>query len=202
MSRGAGVALLVVLAAWVALTGAGRPAVRLRRAVSGAPPTSGGTSSTSSGRWRRREPPDEGLADPALVLDLVASAMSAGAPPVTALAVVGAAVGGSDGRWLRVVADRLRLGADEAAAWQGTPARHAVLRRCLALVTASGAPGAALLRDHATQVRRHRDRLSQAAAHRLGVRVVLPLGLCALPGFAAWGVVPVVLGLAATVLSP
>jgi tight adherence protein B len=74
------------------------------------------------------------------------------------------------------------------------------LRRCLLLSSSTGAPCAALLVDAAHALRRGRGRAAQAAAQRLGVRVVLPLGVCALPGFIAWGVVPVVLGLTSEVL--
>jgi pilus assembly protein TadC len=44
-----------------------------------------------------------------------------------------------------------------------------------------------------------RERVELAAA-RLGVRLVLPLGLAVLPGFVLLAVVPIVLGLAASVL--
>ncbi|SDQ17743.1 type II secretion system F family protein [Quadrisphaera sp. DSM 44207] len=140
--------------------------------------------------------------DAALVLDLLAAAVQAGAPPVPALAVVGRAVGGSGGAALVRVADLLRLGAAEELAWAGAPGGCAAVRRCLHLAESTGAPVAALLTAAAGEVRRRRARAGQLAAARLGVRVVLPLGLCALPGFAALGVVPVVLGLAGAVLRP
>lgn len=149
---------------------------------------------------RRRVAPAKDGADAALLLDLVAAAMAGGAHPAGALRVVGEAVGGEDGRALRGVADRMALGADEASAWDDAPAALAPLRHALALCAATGAPAARLLTERADDVRRRRQRDQLVAAQRLGVRVVLPLGLCALPGFAAWGVVPVVLGLARDLL--
>jgi hypothetical protein len=150
---------------------------------------------------RRTRAGQERAPDPALVLELVAAAMATGAHPSGALAVVGEAVDGAGGPRLRLVADRLRLGATGDTAWAGAGPGTDDLRSCLALSARTGAPASQLLRDRAEDVRRRRHRTAQAAAQRLGVRVVLPLGLCALPGFAAWGVVPVVLGLAADVLT-
>jgi pilus assembly protein TadC len=145
-----------------------------------------------------------------LLLDLVAAALAAGAPPADALAVVAGALEtpggpGEPPAGLRHVAERLRLGATGDAAWGTARAlpggsAAAVLRRCLELSASTGAPAAPLLRAAAADLRRRRRRSAEQAAARLGVRVVLPLGLCALPGFAAWGVVPVVVGLASTVL--
>lgn len=190
-SYAAAAALLVFVA--VLLTGAPPAAGRRLRALRATPPAP-----------RRGRPARSGRAaspvDTALVLDLVAAAMAAGAPEVSALAVVADAVAGGDGDRLRLVASRMRLGAGPEAAWAGVGASLAPLRRCLRLSAETGAPSAALLRASAQELRRMRQRRAQAAAQRLGVRAVLPLGLCALPGFAAWGVVPVVLGLATDVL--
>jgi len=153
----------------------------------------------------RARPPAPRPADPpeasaALVLDLLAAALAAGAAPTAALAVVGDAVGGPQGADLRRVAARLVLGAEPDRAWAGAGPEHEALRRCLQLAQASGAPVAGLLREAAGEQRRAAHQEAVAAAARLGVRVVLPLGLCALPGFAALGVAPVVLGLAGSLL--
>lgn len=76
----------------------------------------------------------------------------------------------------------------------------AALRRALGLAVATGAPASGLLAETAADVRRRRHRQAQAAAARLGVRMVLPLGLCSLPAFVAWAVLPVVLSLAGQLL--
>lgn len=148
---------------------------------------------------RRGAAPD---IEPALVLELVAAALAAGAHPAAALSVAGDAVGGTEGAALRSVANRLHLGAGEVTAWRSGPRCGDPLRRALALSSRSGAPASELLRRAAAELRRARRREREAAAQRLGVRMVLPLGLCALPAFAAWGVVPVVLGLARGVNVP
>ncbi|MGJ9426727.1 type II secretion system F family protein [Nesterenkonia halotolerans] len=65
----------------------------------------------------------------------------------------------------------------------------------LAFAYSTGAPTAELLELTAVQERaRRRQRIDEQAA-RLGVQMVLPLGLCFLPAFILLGVIPVVLGL-------
>ncbi len=136
----------------------------------------------------------------ALLLDLCAGALSAGLPAPTALQVAGQAAGGRLGRRCDLAGATLMLGADHEAAWADAPAELDPVRRTLQLVATAGVPGAPLLRG-AAAAERTRTRLGQQErAQALGVRMVLPLGLCALPAFAAWGVVPVVLSLAGQVL--
>lgn len=136
----------------------------------------------------------------ALLLDLCAAGLSAGTPPAVALQVAGQAAGGVLGRRCDVVGTSLLLGADHATAWRGAEVELDPVRRALRLVAEVGVPGAGLLRRAAAD-ERVADRLeAEARAQALGVRMVLPLGLCALPAFVAWGVVPVVLALASEVL--
>ncbi len=152
---------------------------------------------TLRGRLRRAEPVEPSVT---LLLDLCAGALAAGLPAAGALQVAGRATGGSLGRWCDVAGVALMLGADQDAAWADAPSELDALRRAVQLVGAAGVPGGPLLRGAAT-AERTRERLAyQARAQALGVRMVLPLGLCALPAFAAWGVVPVVLALAGQVL--
>jgi len=207
---------LVLAAVWLAGTRAGPDPARRLRAALGHSSSAGcvseqgpGLDTTAGSRLRSFRPRgparrftgrDPTGADPALVLELVAAAMSAGAHPAAALGVVGAAVGGDDGSALRGVADRMHLGGNGDAAWAAAPPWCGPLRSALELSARTGAPATRLLQDRAQDVRRRRRRRQQAVAQRLGVQVVLPLGLCALPGFAAWGVVPVVLALARDVL--
>lgn len=186
--------LVAVLVGLAALVGVDVPLGYLLRPTAGRPP-------------RVLTPGDHGdaagdaTAEPALVLDLTAAALAAGAPPQTAMTVVGQAVGGPLGQALGDVAARLALGSSEALAWAAAPAELAPLRRTLDLASTTGAPAAALLQDAAGDLRRRRHREAEAEAARLGVRMVLPLGLCALPAFVLWAVVPVVLSLATRMLA-
>ncbi len=131
-------------------------------------------------------------------MDLLAAALLSGAAVPTALAVVAEALAGEDGERLGEVAELLGMGTTPHQAWAGAGARWSVLARCLELAAASGAPTAALLRQAAQRERADRAQRRAAAAQRLGVWVLLPMGTCALPAFAALGVVPLVLSLASS----
>lgn len=65
----------------------------------------------------------------------------------------------------------------------------------LVFAHATGAPTVELLELTAVQARRRRRQVVEEQAARLAVKMVLPLGLCFLPGFILLGVIPVVLGL-------
>lgn len=169
-------------------------------------------------RWRPRRPVPRtrrkraGIApadDPALALDLLAAAGQAGLPVSSALIEAGAACGGSLGEAMVRAGSSLLLGAEPEQAWvdaahASAGAREAqgvnVIRDQLVLVAGSGAPGVDLLHAAADGVRRRRRRAAEAAAATLSVRLVLPMGLCALPAFLAFSVVPVVLSLLGSVL--
>ena len=63
------------------------------------------------------------------------------------------------------------------------------------VVGAAGVDVASVLRGQAEQVRRAQFRRAERAAEALSVRLVLPLGLCCLPAFMCWGVLPVLMSL-------
>jgi pilus assembly protein TadC len=65
----------------------------------------------------------------------------------------------------------------------------------LAFTHLTGAPSAAVLRSSAAFERRAELRRAERRAAELGVRLVVPLGLCALPAFVCLGIVPVVISL-------
>lgn len=195
---------LVFVAVLLAVLAATTPA---RRRV-GPGPTSG--SRTHQGVLSRIGLGDgrQGPEDAALLLDLIAAAGQAGMPVPSALIAAGRAGGGHLGEGLVRVGTAVLLGADLTEAWQhGAPVDgrpHApdraaadldVIRDQVLLVQACGAPGGALLHAAADGVRRRRRRRREAAAAALSVRLVLPMGLCALPAFLALSVVPVVLSM-------
>jgi pilus assembly protein TadC len=157
---------------------------------------------------RRMEPAvarrerERAVADLPITADLLAAALRAGAPPDHAAMVVGEALGGPVGIRLVRVARALRLGATPEVAW-----RHLAEvpggDRLAGAATRSAERGSALTRalDHqATDLRAARVTAGEAAARRVGVLVVLPLGLCFLPAFLLAGVVPVVVAVLGDVL--
>lgn len=137
------------------------------------------------------------LAELPVALELIASALAAGAPLVAAVQGAAEAVAGPLGSVLNEAAGQLRLGADPARAWRGAAA--AGLRALVETISRSGDSGAALgpaLRRLAADERAAQRRAQETAIRRLEVLVVLPLGTCFLPAFLLLGVVPVVAGLA------
>lgn len=150
------------------------------------------------GRARRRARTPE--LDVLVLLDLLDAAIAAGASLPRALGAVGDAAGGNWGQVLVRASSGLVMGADWEAAWQGSPARLAPVVAGLAPTWITGsAPGPAL-RAAAAQLRRQRRAAAREAAARLGVHLVLPLGLCFLPAFVLIGLVPVLVSLGSSLL--
>ncbi|GII26276.1 hypothetical protein Pme01_58730 [Planosporangium mesophilum] len=155
-------------------------------------------------RWStdRREDLRAAAADLPIAVDLLAAALRAGAPPARAAEVVGEALGGPLGRRLVRVATALRLGTPPDEAWAplaAVPGAERV-RRAAVRSADSGAAMTGALGRLAGDLRAARTAHAEAAAQRLGVLVVLPLGLCFLPAFVLTGVVPVVVAVLGDVL--
>lgn len=137
------------------------------------------------------------------VLDLLAACLTAGAAPADALDAVCAAVDGPSSSALRPVASALRLGVDPDAAWGRLEATAPLrpLARAMARAAVTGAPTASVLTALAAEERERTRAAAEAAARRVGVRAVGPLGVCFLPAFVLLGVVPVVVAVARQVLA-
>lgn len=80
------------------------------------------------------------------------------------------------------------------AASHTAPETESRLREVLDLARRAGVPAATLLRSAAEDLRDDAAADGLAAAERLAIRLVLPLGVCVLPAFVLVGVVPVVVG--------
>ena len=138
--------------------------------------------------------------DAALLLELVAAAFAAGAPVPRALSTVADALPGPVGDALRRAAGALALGSGWAEAWAGAPPAARAVGDALEATATTGASPVPLLHAAAGAARRRRRAAGRAAAGRVGVWLVLPLGLCFLPAFLLLGVVPVVLSIAGRLL--
>jgi pilus assembly protein TadC len=161
-----------------------------------------------SGGRRPPKAPDRDNADTVwvhlpLAADLLAACLAAGAGPHAAAEAVGSSLGGLVGERLTQVAAELRLGAEPADAWGrlgALPGAHA-LALCLERSQATGAPAVEPMTRLAAQCRAEQARSATAKARRAGVLATAPLGLCFLPAFLTVGVAPVLIGLAARLLS-
>jgi pilus assembly protein TadC len=156
-------------------------------------------------RWQPagdRAEKDAAARDLPLAVDLLAAALRAGAPPARAVEVVGEAVDGPVGRRLVRVGTALRLGARPEEAWAAVAGIAGADRLVRAAVRSadSGAAMTGALGRLAGDLRAARRARVEAGAQRLGVLVVLPLGLCFLPAFLLTGVVPVVVAVLGDVL--
>ncbi|WP_314921244.1 hypothetical protein [Actinomyces oris] len=143
------------------------------------------------------------VVDEALVLDLAAAALSAGASVPGVLTALGAAL---EEESAGVVGRALLLGAPWEEAWQAPEdeqwrARRSCLESCLRPGWEDGASPAALLAATAASLRAGRHARDEEAAERLAVRLVLPLGACHLPAFVILGIAPVVASVGMSMLS-
>jgi pilus assembly protein TadC len=160
----------------------------------------------SPGRWarwlaRRRGDGQRTELSPDLVMDLVACGLRAGLAVNDALACGVEANGiGTRAAYLVGVVARLRVGVPATQAWARPPPEYAGLAQAMVLASLSGAPAAAVVARAARDARAARREHIEREAARLGVRLVLPLGLAVLPGFVLLAVAPIVLGLATSVL--
>lgn len=139
-----------------------------------------------------------GLRDTAMMLELVAAMLDAGSGIGRSLELVAAAASPEYRRSLRPVVSALAIGADWETAWRSSEVRLPEIlemRDALGFAAVTGAPSSAILYAQAARIRRGRFRAAEKRAASLGVKLVVPLGLCSLPAFICLGVVPVLLAL-------
>lgn len=154
--------------------------------------------------WPRRPPgrrPDgpapATVEEAATALLLLAAVVRGGGGVVEALETVAAVDDGPAGRALGVVAAAQRWGEPTDRAWVRVGPGWAPAAAAWHAASSAGAPPADLVEHAADRMRVAESRRVDAAGARAGVLLVLPLGLCFLPGFVATTVVPVVLTLVA-----
>lgn len=191
----AGLALFLVLAAgaWLACSGLERSRHRLRYLIQAGAGVHQGAAAEGSAGDR-----SGGLKDTAMMLELVAAMLDAGAGIGRSLELVAASAVPQYRESLRPVVSALAIGADWETAWRSSAVRLPEileLRDALGFAALTGAPSSAILYAQAARLRRERFRAAEKRAASLGVKLVVPLGLCSLPAFICLGVVPVLLAL-------
>ena len=133
-----------------------------------------------------------------MMLELVAAMLDAGSGIGRSLELVAATASPGHRRSLRPVVSALAIGADWDTAWRSSEVRLPEIlemRDALGFAALTGAPSSAILYAQAARIRRERFRAAEKRAASLGVKLVIPLGLCSLPAFICLGVVPVLLAL-------
>ncbi|GAA1497075.1 type II secretion system F family protein [Paeniglutamicibacter kerguelensis] len=149
--------------------------------------------SPDAGRSRPEAPPTEQRESPSLVLEMCATLLESGLPVRSVLEIVGGHVPGYAP--LTRVSRALELNVDWDRAWSPMPATVRELEPSLRFTQLSGAPAAKLLRSAAASGRKREIREAEARGAEFGIKLVIPLGLCALPAFVCLGVVPIVISL-------
>jgi Flp pilus assembly protein TadB len=143
-------------------------------------------------------------AELALLADLVAAGLDAGAPLATALAVADLAVPAPRRHSLATLRDALERGLlppDQAEhPLTGAAELPEAFVRVVRRSSRSGARLAEQLRALADDLREEAAHQALERARRVGVLAVLPLGLCCLPAFVLLTVVPLAAGLLGDVL--
>ncbi len=157
-----------------------------------------------SWRWsmalvRRAAGPVSSGVDEAVVCDLVAAALDAGVGTATALREVARAldeVPGADPSGRAEDLRRCAVGLDTGDfRLVAVGAATGPLLDAVRFSVRTGAPAGRPLLLAAEEVRRSGEQRAATATARLAARLVLPLGLCALPGFLLLGIAPVVVEL-------
>ena len=188
--------LLLAASACLVYAGRGQPRKRLRRLPVAPSLDQGGNMPVRGGPV-----PADGLEDTAMILELVAAMLDAGSGIGRSLELVAASASGQFQDSLRPVVAALAIGADWETAWRSSAVRLPAileLRDALGFAALTGAPSSAILYAQAARLRRERFRAAEKRAASLGVKLVVPLGLCSLPAFICLGVVPVLLALVPT----
>lgn len=155
---------------------------------------------------RRVEPPAVArrrarlLRDLPTAVDLLAACLDAGEGPPSALRTVGRALRGPVEEALVGLAHRLDLGVDPGVVWRelATHAELGPLGRALGRAHESGASVSDVVHELAVELRERARAGVEERARALEVKVAAPLGLCLLPAFVVLGIVPMVVGLVAT----
>lgn len=132
-----------------------------------------------------------------LLLDLLGTTLESGLTIQNGLHVVAAVSGSGIREALLRVAAALEIGISWHDAWEGNTGNSelAQLHAALSFGALTGAGAAPLLYAEAAHLRKAGGRQAEKRAAALGVKLVLPLGLCSLPAFVALGIVPVVIAM-------
>ncbi|HET7398704.1 MAG TPA: type II secretion system F family protein [Intrasporangium sp.] len=156
---------------------------------------------------RRGAPTPAGRGDRVSVDDVMAAmvllalAYRSGLPTSAVLERVADQVPGHGGADLRQVSAAVLWGASEAEAWASVDDRWAPAAAAISLAHVAGLPPGPLLLRAADDARSAQLEQVEVAAARVGVRLVLPLGLVLLPAFCLTTVAPLVLALAVRIVT-
>lgn len=139
----------------------------------------------------------------ASALDLLSSCLRSGLDIAASASAVAGVAPEPMASALRRASHVLSLGGEPESAWSAlaADADTEAVARVILRSARSGTSMADATAEAATELRSRADDAAAAAGERAGVMVSGPLGLCFLPAFVCLGIVPVVIGLAGSVLN-
>lgn len=149
----------------------------------------------------RPAPPPTPAVEIADVAELLALALASGRGTTESLEAVAARIGGRPAADLGTVVAATGWGMSDQQAWALVDRAWQPVARAFLLAGAAGLPPSTTLKTAAQDIRRAEAHRLAAESERLGVRLVLPLGVTFLPAFVLSTIVPVVGALAAVVLA-
>ncbi|MCU1522969.1 MAG: secretion system protein [Arthrobacter sp.] len=195
----AGLAVAVLLAGATAVALGDRKEARQRlRRSQHEPRRAGPDGAPGTGHGDDGKADAAGLGDTAMMLELIGAMLDAGSGLGRALELVAGLSAREFRVPLRPVVSALAIGADWDAAWRSSNIRSPRLldlQDALGFAALTGAPSSAVLYAQAARIRRERFRAAEKQAAALGVKLVVPLGLCSLPAFVCLGILPVLLAM-------
>ncbi|MCU1511350.1 MAG: secretion system protein [Arthrobacter sp.] len=195
----AGLAVAVLLAGATAVALGDRKEARQRlRRSQHEPWRAGPGGAPGTGHGEDGKADAAGLGDTAMMLELIGAMLDAGSGLGRALELVTGLSAQEFRVPLRPVVSALAIGADWDAAWRSSNIRSPRLldlQDALGFAALTGAPSSAVLYAQAARIRRERFRAAEKQAAALGVKLVVPLGLCSLPAFVCLGILPVLLAM-------
>src|SRR5690349_3601435 len=203
--RAIAIGLLVTAALLMMFRGRWRPDREAGSALRRAPPSAWLSSRAPVRPLRRRRVPTRARApaseDVAGSMVLLAVALQSGCGVVEAVEQVAEVAPPAAAAELSVVAAAWRWGVPEDQAWAEVDARWSRTAMALRLAREAGVAPSSLLLSGAADLRDAQLAAIDVAAARLGVRLVVPIGVAFLPAFVLTTIVPVVLALARQVLA-
>ncbi len=131
--------------------------------------------------------------DPAILCDLARAGLESGASIPATLKALGHASGE---KALERVSQEILYGVEWKIAWRPLPKGSELIARALEGAWCEGASPLPVLARSAQQLRTRRMSDARTQAEKLGVRLVLPLGVFLLPAFVALAVIPVIVHIA------
>lgn len=133
-----------------------------------------------------------------IAVHLLGAALGAGAATTSALLDVAEALPGPVAEEFRRTHHRLQLGADPGAVWRSLDGPLRPLGRTMVRAHESGASVRAAVDALSADLRARSRMRTEALARTVEVRAAAPLGVCFLPAFLVLGIVPMTVGIFAS----